>query len=310
MPVIEIERLRKAYGPVVAVDDVSLTVERGEIFGVLGPNGAGKTTLVECVTGLRTADAGTVQVLGLDPRSDRERVRERVGIQLQSSALPAKIKVHEALALYASFHAQSADVPELVDALDLGEILGRYFGRLSGGQRQRLSIALALIGEPEVAVLDELTTGLDPQARRETWQFIERVRARGVTIVLVTHFMDEAERLCDRVAMIDDGQLVAAGSPAELAASVGGGTRMRLRPSGPIDDCVLTQLPAVHGLERHGEEIMVNGTDDVVTDVVLALDALGLRARNVRVEVANLEDAFLALTGHRIRQDVEESDAR
>lgn len=310
MPVIEIERLRKVYGPVVAVDDVSLTVERGEIFGVLGPNGAGKTTLVECVTGLRIPDSGAVHVLGLDPRTDRERIRERVGMQLQSSALPAKIKVHEALALYASFHAEPADVPALVAALDLGEILGRYFGRLSGGQKQRLSIALALIGNPEVAVLDELTTGLDPQARRETWQFIERVRARGVTIVLVTHFMDEAERLCDRVAMIDGGRLVAAGSPAELAASVGGGTRMRLRPSGQVEDRVLTNLPAVHGLERRGEEIVVTGTDDVVTDVVLALDAVGVRARNVRVDVATLEDAFLDLTGHRIRPEAEESEVR
>lgn len=310
MPVIEIERLRKAYGPVVAVDDVSLTVERGEIFGILGPNGAGKTTLVECVTGLRTPDSGTGRVLDLDPREDRERVRELVGIQLQSSALPAKIKVREALALYASFYAQPADVAELVTALDLGEILGRYFGRLSGGQKQRLSIALALIGNPQVAVLDELTTGLDPQARRETWQFIERVRDRGVTIVLVTHFMDEAERLCDRVAMIDGGRLVAIGSPAELATSVGGGTRIRLRPSGPVGDDVLTRLRAVRQLERRGEEIVVDGTDDVVTDVVLALDAVGLRARNVRVEVATLEDAFLALTGHRIRPAAEDGEVR
>jgi len=178
VPVIEIERVQKACGPVVAVDDVSLTVEPGEILGVLGPDGAGRTTLVECVTGLRTPDSGTGRVLDLDPREDRERVRELVGIQLQSSALPAKIKVREALALYASFYAQPADVAELVTALDLGEILGRYFGRLSGGQKQRLSIALALIGNPQVAVLDELTTGLDPQARRETWQFIERVRPR------------------------------------------------------------------------------------------------------------------------------------
>jgi len=308
--VIEIDHLRKAYGSVVAVDDVSLAVERGEVFGVLGPNGAGKTTLVECATGLRTPDAGTVRVLGLDPLSDRGAVRERVGVQLQSSALPAKIRVREALALYASFYARTADVAELIAALDLEDTLDRYFGRLSGGQKQRLSIALALIGRPEVAVLDELTTGLDPQARRETWQFIERVRARGVTIVLVTHFMDEAERLCDRVALIDGGRLVASGSPGDLAASVGGGTRMRLRPSGPLDDDLLLRLPSVRALEHQGEHVMVSGTGDVVTDVVLALDAVGLRARDVRVDASTLEDAFLTLTGHRVRERDEERETR
>ena len=310
MSVIEIDHLRKAYGSVVAVDDVSRAVERGEVFGVLGPNGAGKTTLVECATGLRTPDAGTVRVLGLDPLSDRGAVRERVGVQLQSSALPAKIRVREALALYASFYARTADVAELIAALDLEDTLDRYFGRLSGGQKQRLSIALALIGRPEVAVLDELTTGLDPQARRETWQFIERVRARGVTIVLVTHFMDEAERLCDRVALIDGGRLVASGSPGDLAASVGGGTRMRLRPSGPLDDDLLLRLPSVRALEHQGEHVMVSGTGDVVTDVVLALDAVGLRARDVRVDASTLEDAFLTLTGHRVRERDEERETR
>lgn len=173
VPVIEIERVQKACGPVVAVDDVSLTVEPGEILGVLGPDGAGRTTLVECVTGLRTPDAGSVRVLGLHPRTERDRVRERVGVQLQSGALPATIKVREALALYASFHARRADIPELIAALDRAELPGRYFGRTEAA-----AVALALIGNPEVAVLDELTTGLDPQARRETWQFIERVRPR------------------------------------------------------------------------------------------------------------------------------------
>lgn len=173
VPVIEIERVQKACGPVVAVDDVSLTVEPGEILGVLGPDGAGRATLVECVTGLRTPDAGRVRVLGLHPRTERDRVRERVGVQLQSGALPATIKVREALALYASFHARRADIPELIAALDRAELPGRYFGRTEAA-----AVALALIGNPEVAVLDELTTGLDPQARRETWQFIERVRPR------------------------------------------------------------------------------------------------------------------------------------
>lgn len=310
MPVITLTHVRKEYPSVVAVDDVSLSVESGEIFGVLGPNGAGKTTLVECVAGLRVPDSGEVRVLGLDPVTAHGQVRERVGVQLQASALPARIKVREALELYASFYPRPADVPDLVAALDLGDTLGRFVGKLSGGQRQRLSIALALIGRPEIAVLDELTTGLDPQARRETWELIERVRRRGVTIILVTHYMEEAERLCDRVALIDHGRLVASGTPAELAAAVGGGTRMRFRLSDGIDDGVLARLASVRAVEHQGEHVVVSGTSDVVTDVVLALDAAGRRARDISVTTATLEDAFLALTGHRIRHDHEEEGTR
>jgi ABC-2 type transport system ATP-binding protein len=303
MPVIALEHVRKEYPSVVAVDDVSLTVEPGEIFGVLGPNGAGKTTLVECITGLRVPDAGQIRVLGLDPRSDRARVRERVGVQLQQSALQPKIRVREALDLYASFYTRPADLPEVVAALDLSAVLDSYYGKLSGGQKQRLSIALALVGGPEVAVLDELTSGLDPQARRETWEYIELVRARGVTIVLVTHFMEEAERLCDRVALIHEGRLAALGSPAGLAASVGGGTRMWFRPSGPVEDALLAGLASVRTVERHGDRVAVSGDADVVTDVVLALHDVGVRAREVAVDTATLEDAFLTLTGHGLRDD-------
>lgn len=300
MAVIVIEHLRKVYGSVVAVDDVSLTVERGEIFGILGPNGAGKTTAVECATGLRTPDSGTIRVLGLDPQADRAAVRLRVGVQLQQSALPAKITVGEALALYRSFYPGPADVSELLTALGLDGMQRRYYGTLSGGQKQRLSIALALIGRPEVAVLDELTTGLDPQARRDTWEFIERVRSRGVTIVLVTHYMEEAERLCDRLALIDEGRVVATGTPADVAAQASGGMRVRFRPSRPFDDTVLVRLPEVRAVERQGLQVVVTGTADVVSAVVLALDAVGVRAQDVRTEAATLDDAFIALTGHRI----------
>ena len=310
MPIISVEHLRKTYGSVVAVDDVSLEVERGEVFGVLGPNGAGKTTLVECVTGLRVPDAGAVRVLGLDPRVDRAAVRERVGVQLQQSALPSKLRVREALELYASFYAEPADVGELVEALDLAEVLDRSFGTLSGGQRQRLSVALALVGRPEIAVLDELTTGLDPQARRHTWQLVERVRDRGVTVVLVTHFMEEAERLCDRLVLIDGGRVVATGTPDALAASVAGGTRMRFRTSSPVADGVLSSLASVRSVAPDGDHLVVEGTGEVVTDVVLALDAVGLRPRDVTVRSATLEDAFLVLTGHGIRALEEEGEAR
>lgn len=216
MPVIEVRDLHKRYGDTVAVDDVSFSVNQGEIFGILGPNGAGKTTSVECVAGLRTADRGTVSVLGLDSRRDRHELRQRLGMQLQRSALPEKLKVAEALELYASFYRHPADRAELLDVLGLSGKRDTAFKKLSGGQQQRLSIALALVGNPEIAVLDELTTGLDPHARREVWRMIQGIRERGVTVLLVTHFMDEAERLCDRVAVIDAGRVVATDTPAGL----------------------------------------------------------------------------------------------
>ena len=300
MAVIEASNLRKTYGDLVAVKDVSLSVEAGEIFGIIGPNGAGKTTAVECIAGMRVPDSGRVRVLGLDPQADRAQLRERLGVQLQESALPAKLRVAEALELYSSFYRDPADVAELVAALGLGEKQRSYFGKLSGGQKQRLFIALALIGQPEVAILDELTTGLDPQARRETWRFIEGIRDRGVTVILVTHFMDEAERLCDRVALIDGGAVVATGTPASLAEEAGGGTRVRFHASGPLEDAVLLGLPSVATVERRGEQVVVSGSGDVVTDVVRACEAAGVQAQGIRVESATLEDAFISLTGHGI----------
>jgi ABC-2 type transport system ATP-binding protein len=216
MPLIEVTDLHKNYGNRVAVDGVSFVVERGEIFGILGTNGAGKTTTVECLQGLRRADGGTISVLGLDPATDRAELTRRVGVQLQESRLPDKLKVREALELFASFYPEHADIDGLLATLGLTEHAGKAFGRLSGGQKQRVSIALALVGNPEIAILDELTTGLDPHARRDTWSLIERVRDRGVTVLLVTHFMDEAERLCDRVAIFDAGRVVATGTPDEL----------------------------------------------------------------------------------------------
>ncbi|NBH02554.1 ABC transporter ATP-binding protein [Amycolatopsis sp. SID8362] len=224
MPLIEVTDLRKRYGSRVAVDGVSFTVERGEIFGILGTNGAGKTTTVECLQGLRRADSGTLSVLGLDPAADRAALTRRVGVQLQESQLPAKLRVREALELFASFYPDPADIDVLLDRLDLRAHARRPFGKLSGGQKQRVSIALALVGQPELAILDELTTGLDPHARRETWQLVEGVRATGVTVLLVTHFMDEAERLCDRVAIFDAGRVVATGTPTELRAAAGAAT--------------------------------------------------------------------------------------
>jgi ABC-2 type transport system ATP-binding protein len=214
--VIEVENLHKSYGNTVAVDDVSFTVGPGEIFGILGRNGAGKTTTVECLTGLRTPDRGRIRVLGRDPRRDHAELTRRVGVQLQDSQLPERLRVGEAMRLYRSFYPDPADPIELLGQLGLAGQEKTAYGKLSGGQKQRLSIALALVGRPRVAVLDELTTGLDPHARRDTWDLIAEVRDSGVTIVLVTHFMPEAERLCDRIAVIDAGRVLTIGSPAEL----------------------------------------------------------------------------------------------
>ncbi|GAA2890241.1 ABC transporter ATP-binding protein [Nonomuraea rubra] len=216
MAVIEINELTKTYHGTQALNGVSLRVERGEIFGIAGPNGAGKTTIVECVSGLRRPDGGTVRVLGLNPQNNRRALLQRIGAQLQEAALPDGIKVGEALRMYASFYDNPADWRAVMDEWGLTGRKGTRFASLSGGWKQRLFIALALVGDPEVVLLDELTTGLDPDARRTTWVLIRAMRDRGVTVVLVTHFMDEAEALCDRIAIVSGGRVIAEGSPREL----------------------------------------------------------------------------------------------
>ena len=220
--VIAVDGIRKTYGPTTAIRDVSFKVNRGEIFGIIGPNGAGKTTTVECIASLRTPDAGRISVDGLDPVSDARSVRERVGVQLQESALPARLRVWEALHLFASYYRDRADIDALLDDWQLTDKRNVAVAALSGGQRQRLFIALALVGSPEVVVLDELTTGLDPEVRRVTWQLVRKLRDQGVTVLLVTHFMDEVEQLCDRVAVIAGGVVVTAGTPAQLMAEAAG----------------------------------------------------------------------------------------
>jgi ABC-2 type transport system ATP-binding protein len=295
MTVIEVNDLRKRYGATVAVRDVSFTVERGEIFGILGPNGAGKTTTVECVAGLRRPDSGSIRVLGRSPR-DTE-LRRLVGVQLQESQLPDKTSVQEALELYSSFYRDPADWRELSRELGLDTKLGTRYAKLSGGQKQRLSIALALVGNPEIAILDELTTGLDPQARRDTWGLIERIRDRGVTILLVTHFMEEAERLCDRLAVIDAGAVAALGTPAGLIAEISAEQRIRFRPSQPLDDAVLTALPEVTQVRHHGGQLEVVGTGNLLHAVTSVLATRQIIAADLRVEQATLDDAFVQLVG-------------
>ncbi|GAB7050579.1 ABC transporter ATP-binding protein [Catenuloplanes indicus] len=303
MSVIELRNLTKRYGDTVAVRDVSLTVEPGEIFGIIGPNGAGKTTTVEMAAGLRRPDGGSVRILGLDPRRDRTELRRRLGMQLQESALPDKLRVGEAMRLYASFYPAPADWRELLDLLGLGEKRNTPFAKLSGGQKQRLSIALALVGNPRVAFLDELTTGLDPAARRETWDLIESVRNRGVTVVLVSHFMEEVDRLCDRIAIIEAGRVLAVDSPAGLIGTAAADQqRIRFVPDAPLPADFLADAPGVT-VDRSGRTVVITGGGDLLFTVVSALAVAGIRPRELRMDQATLDDAFLALTGRALHQD-------
>lgn len=287
------------------MDDISFSVEEGEIFGILGPNGAGKTTTVECVAGLRAPDAGRITVLGLEPQRDGARLRHLVGMQLQESELPDRMTVAEALQLYASFYEDPADWKALLTELGLTGKRNTRYRKLSGGQKQRLSIALALVGNPRVAILDEMTTGLDPQARRDTWELIEQVRSKGVTILLVTHFMEEAERLCDRVALIDAGRIVAIDTPAGLVSRVDDEQRMRFRPNKDLDDSLLTALPEVKSVTRQGRQVIVTGTGNLVHAVISVLALHQIVAVQLRVDQASLDDAFVALTGRALNTEKE-----
>ncbi|WP_329364135.1 ABC transporter ATP-binding protein [Streptomyces sp. NBC_01483] len=295
-PVIEVSALRKSYGGRAVVDGVSFAVEEGEIFGILGPNGAGKTTTVECVEGLRVPDAGRVRVTGLDPVADHEQVARVLGAQLQESELQAKLTVREALELYAAFYPHPADWQPLAERLGLTAKLTTRFAKLSGGQKQRLFIALALIGSPRVVVLDELTTGLDPRARRDTWQLIEDVRASGVTVLLVTHFMEEAQRLCDRIAVIDQGRVAALDTPSGLIRRSAGSTVISFTPSAPLDEGDLNALPALASVEHKDVRITLSGTDETVNAVITLLARGHITAHQLRVSDATLDDAFLDLT--------------
>ncbi|MFJ9820602.1 ATP-binding cassette domain-containing protein [Streptomyces sp. NPDC101151] len=294
--VIEVTDLRKSYGGRTVVDGVSFAVEEGEIFGVLGPNGAGKTTTVECVEGLRVPDTGRIRVTGLDPVADHEQVAQVLGAQLQQSELQPKLTVREALELYASFYPHPADWRPLAERLGLTPKLDTRFAKLSGGQQQRLFIALALIGSPRVVVLDELTTGLDPRARRDTWQLIEDVRANGVTVLLVTHFMEEAQRLCDRIAVIDRGRIAALDTPAGLIRRSAGATVISFTPSAPLDERELAALPALASVEHKDGRVTLSGTDETVDAVISLLARHHVTAHQLRVLDATLDDAFLDLT--------------
>ena len=300
--VVGVRNLVKQYPGVKAVDDVSFDVRRGEIFGMVGPNGAGKTTTIECLEGFRQPDGGTIQVLGLDPLRDRYQVRERIGVQFQSAALPDRIKVWEALDLFAAFYSRPVDWQPVLEQMGLAEKRDAYFAKLSGGQKQRFFIALALINDPELAFLDELTTGLDPQARRAMWDQVRSIRERGTTVFLTTHFMEEAERLCDRVAIMDHGKIVALDTPQNLIDSLGAENRVVFEVAGHLDEESLRAAPGVVRVERIGERVVVYGQQDgLVSGVVNALETAKIRFENLRTEQPTLEDLFLALTGKEMR---------
>jgi ABC-2 type transport system ATP-binding protein len=294
-PAVTITNLVKRYGSLLAVDDVSFSIREGEIFGIIGPNGAGKTTTVECISGLRVPDSGSISVYGLSPQHDRDRIREFVGVQLQESALPPRLKVGEALELFASFYSNPLDPQEVLESLGVRHIERVAFKKLSGGQKQRVSIALALVANPKIAILDELTTGLDPEARRDTWALIERMRGRGVTVVLVTHFMDEAETLCDRVALINRGRLRALDTPEAIAAEAGG-NRLRFVPSQPVDDEILYAVHGVQVVERKNRYVTVMGTGDLAASLINALATKGVQVSELEARRGNLDDAFIRLT--------------
>ncbi len=296
MVIIDVEHLRKTYGATVAVDEISFKVTEGEIFGLLGPNGAGKTTTIECIQGLRHPDSGQVRVLGLDLKTEAREIRRRVGCQLQESALPDRIKVWEALDLFASFKSTVTDWTAVMKQWGLEGKRNATFSSLSGGQKQRLFVALALVNNPEVVFLDEMTTGLDPAARRVAWDLIRSIRDRGTTVVLVTHFMDEAEKLCDRVAIADRGRILAINTPQGLITTYSAGVRVIFSTDHP-DLSWLSNVPNVRAITRKGPRVEVEGNGPVLAMVAVSLAEHNITPADLRMEQPTLEDVFLKLTG-------------
>ncbi len=300
--VIEVSNLRKAYGATVAVDDVSFAVVEGEIFGLIGPNGAGKTTTMECVEGIRKPDRGSISVLGLDPRRDAYALQNRIGVQLQQAQLQKRIKVWEAVDIWSSLYPRTVDTATLIERLGLAEKRDAWFMTLSGGQKQRLFIALALIHDPEVVFLDELTTGLDPQARRAIWGLVTDLRDRGKTVFLTTHLMEEAERLCDRVAIIEHGRVIEMGSPSALV-------KKHCPQRSVVFSCdrdgvngLLERIPGVEAVSSEGLTHRVHGAgEDFVSDIIRFVSEEDLRVSDFHTVMPTLEDVFLKLTGHGIR---------
>jgi ABC-2 type transport system ATP-binding protein len=302
-PVIQVSGCRKTYGSLVAVDDVSFDVGDGEIFGLIGPNGAGKTTTMECVEGLRMPDRGTISVLGLDPFRDVYTLQQRVGVQLQQAQLQKRIKVWEAVDFWASLYQRPPrDGDRLLEQLGLADKRDAWFMTLSGGQKQRLFIALALINDPDVVFLDELTTGLDPQARRAIWELVRGIRSRGKTVLLTTHLMEEAERLCDRVAIIEHGRIIDVDTPDRLVAKHCPQRTVIVTTEDGAAEGRFRELAAAESVTRAGVRVTIQGRgEDLVAAVIDCVSENRIRVSDFRTVVPSLEDVFLTLTGHSIR---------
>lgn len=302
--IVQIKNLYKSYGKIKAVDDISFNVFKGEIFGLVGPNGAGKTTTIECIEGLRKPSSGSIDVLGFNPTKDGRNLRKYIGIQLQQSELPERLKVWEALELFNSFYHKTIKWPSLLDDLGLKEKQKSYFDKLSGGQKQRLFIALALINDPDFLFLDELTTGLDPQARRNTWKLIENIRKKGKTIFLTTHYMEEAERLCNRVAIMNHGKIIALDTPENLIRDIDVEQRLIFNLVQDFDINLIKQLSTITNAEQKANKIVVYGKDQsMVSDVINLLVKNNIRFLNLKTEQATLEDVFLTLTGSEMEKE-------
>jgi ABC-2 type transport system ATP-binding protein len=303
-PVIQVLKVRKAYGQTLAVDEVSFEVNEGEIFGLIGPNGAGKTTTMECIEGLRRPDQGTISVLDLDPIRDVYNLQNRIGVQLQQAQLQKRIKVWEAVDLWASlYQKKEIDGVHLLAQLGLSDKRDAWFMNLSGGQKQRLFIALALINDPEVVFLDELTTGLDPQSRRAIWELVRGIRDRGKTVFLTTHLMEEAERLCDRVAIIEHGRIIDIDTPESLVNRHCPERTVALATENPFAEEHFRLIPGVEAVVRYGSQFTIRGRgDDLVTEIIHCLSENQIRVTDFRTILPNLEDVFIKLTGHTIRE--------
>jgi ABC-2 type transport system ATP-binding protein len=303
-PVIEVSGIRKTYGQTVAVDEVSFEVKEGEIFGLIGPNGAGKTTTMECIEGLRKPDRGTISVLGLDPFRQVYKLQERIGVQLQQAQLQKRIKVWEAVDLWASLYRKKViDAERLLEQLGLSDKRAAWFMNLSGGQKQRLFIALALINDPEVVFLDELTTGLDPQSRRAIWALVRDIRDRGKTVFLTTHLMEEAERLCDRVAIIEHGRIIDIDTPKRLVDRHCPERTVVLTTEDASAEERFRSIPVVEAVIPSDIGFTIRGLgEDLVTNVILCLSENRIRVSDFRTILPNLEDVFVKLTGQSIRE--------
>ena len=301
--VIEVENLVKKYDGVTAVDNASFEVYEGEIFGMVGPNGAGKTTTIECIEGLREKDSGTIRVFSQDISKANQSLKIKIGIQLQESSLPDKIKVREAMEMFSSFYPQTIDWKNLLVKLNLEDKVNSYFRDLSGGQKQRLFIAIALINNPELIFLDELSTGLDPQARHTMWDLIKDIRNEGKTIFMTTHYMEEAELLCDRVAIIERGKIVALDTPQNLIKSLGQEKRLIFSLESEFSVEKLRKIEGITEVEKIGDRIIIHGREDeFIYRVMSILIKERIKFREIKIEQLNLEDVFLALTGKKIRE--------